>query len=92
MTEIKEVKNNLENITSQIDNGELASSDKRKLSIYLEEQEYLLNQYKNHLNSENNLNKTSLENIDDKINNIEHVELEIKNIKESLYSYKDKLV
>jgi hypothetical protein len=56
--------------------------------VLLEEQEYLIKQHKNHLNS---VQTKDINNIDDRLKTINEIENQVQNLKENLYVYKDKL-
>jgi hypothetical protein len=64
--EISKTDKAIKDITNKIDNCELPSQDKRKLSGLLEEQEYFINQHKNHIESLNNRDQESFKNVDEK--------------------------
>lgn len=81
----------VKDITNKIDNGELATQDKRKLSVLLEEQQYFIDQHKNHLESLNNKDLESFKNVEDKIQIASKIENQVKELKENLNQYKEKL-
>lgn len=90
-TQISKNNEDIKEITNDIDKGDFLPQDKRKLSDLLEYQEYYLNQHKNHMESLYNKDKESLVGVDNKLAVLEQIENQIKDYKENLNSYKDKL-
>ena len=61
------------------------------MSVLLEEQQYFIDQHKNHLESLNNKDLESLKNVEDKIQIASKIENQVKELKENLDQYKEKL-
>ena len=57
----------------------------------MEEQQYFIDQHKNHLESINNKDLESLKNVEDKIQIASKIENQVKELKENLNQYKEKL-
>ena len=90
-SEISKTDQAIKYITSKIDKNELAGQDKRKLSALLEEQQYYINQHKNHIESVNAKDQESLSNIEEKYKMADELENQIKELKENINKYKEKL-
>lgn len=57
----------------------------------MEEQQYFIDQHKNHLESLNNKDLESFKNVEDKIQIASKIENQVKELKENLNQYKEKL-
>lgn len=89
--EIDKTDKAIKDITKKTDNSELASQDRRELSVLLEEQEYFINQHKYHIESLNCKDQESLKNLEDKYKKTEQLEHQVKQLKENINECKEKL-
>lgn len=74
-----------------MDNTPLSNEEKMELCVLFEEQEYFLNQHKNHIESVSNKDLELLENVEEKYKMIELLENKAKELKENTSQFKDKL-
>lgn len=90
-TEINKTDNDIKTIVNNMDNTKLTDKEKDELWNLVENQEYLVKQHKKHVESKLENDVIELESIKNKVNKVEKLESQIKDLKENLIEFKDKL-
>lgn len=82
----------VKDIINHSDNRQLSLSTARKLSSLMEDQQYLLNQHKNHIQALTDKPNQSLDSVENKLSDINEHETKLNEMRRNLMDYKYKLI